>query len=232
MYAWWHITGHLNIKCTFTLSAITLLFLWFLEFTTFFFLLNTPAKWTRHIRPAKLTRHFGPAKLTHHSGPAKIDPPLWTRQIDPPLWTCQIDPPIWTRQCTPHSEFPGSPGPADSPPPPPPLRLWWDGEGRGVGGGPGPPEHPKQVLYFTAPLANGLHMHVPHTYTMFLFSIQGGKVILKSVAKYITFRRRKLLQSRWVRGQSSHSRGGILLIVYNNRKSARNPGLTRMRITQ
>jgi len=138
MYAWWDITGHLNIKCTFTLSAITLLFLWFLEFTTFFFLLNTPAKWTRHIRPAKLTHHFGPAKLTHHSGPTKIDPPLWTRQIDPPLWTCQIDPPIWTRQYTPHSEFPGSPGPADSPPPSPTTPTLMRRRGEGSGGRAGP----------------------------------------------------------------------------------------------
>jgi hypothetical protein len=36
---------------------------------------------------------------------------------------------------------------------------------------------------------------------------------LKSVVKYITFRRRKLLQGRGVRGQSSHPKGGILLII-------------------
>jgi hypothetical protein len=104
--------------------------------------------------------------------------------------------------------------------------------GEGVGGGPGPPEHPKQILYFTAPLTNGLYMHVLYIYATFLFSIQSGGIILKSVAKYITFRRRELLQGRGVRGQSSHSKRGILLIVYNNRKSAGNPGLTRMRVTQ
>jgi hypothetical protein len=47
-----------------------------------------------------------------------------------------------------------------------------------------PPEHPKQVLYFTAPLANGLHMHMLYTYATFLFSIQSRVIILKSVAKY------------------------------------------------
>jgi hypothetical protein len=99
--------------------------------------------------------------------------------------------------------------------------------GEGVGGGPGvqgAPEHTKQVLYFTAPLANGLHMHMLQIYTTLLLSIQSVGIILKSVAKYITFRRRKLLEGRGVRGQSSHSKRGILLIVYSNRKSAGNPG--------
>jgi hypothetical protein len=55
------------------------------------------------------------------------------------------------------------------------------GKRRRVGGGggkPGPPEHPEQVLYFTAP-CNGLHMHALHIHVTFLFSIQRGGIIFE-----------------------------------------------------
>ncbi len=73
-------------------------------------------------------------------------------------------------------------------------------------------------------------MHMLYIYATFLFTIQSGEIISK-YSQYIALRRRKLLQERGVGGQPSHSKRGILLIVYNNRKSAGNPGLTRMRIT-
>ncbi len=92
-----------------------------------------------------------------------------------------------------------------------------------MGGGPGPPEYPKQVLYFTAPFANGLHMHVLYTYATHLFSIQGGRIILGNVAKYIAIRRRKLLKGRGARGQPPYSKKGLFFTVYNYRRSAGSP---------
>jgi hypothetical protein len=117
-----------------------------------FFLLNTPAKWTRQIEPPHWTH--------------QTDPPLRTRQIDLPLRTRQIDPPLRTRHFGPtrltrHFEpanapltrnSPAGQDPTTAPPPSPPSPTSMRRIGEGGGGqARGPPEHPKQVLYFTAP---------------------------------------------------------------------------------
>jgi hypothetical protein len=187
--------------------------------------------------PFEHTRQMDPPNW-----PATKDPPNWPAALDLPNWPAIPDLPNWPARLALHFGPANAPLTRNSPaghdrqqfpPPPPPTTPTPTRQKGGWGaGGPGLPEHPKQVLYFTAPFTNGLHMHVLHTYSTFLFLIQSGRIILKSIAKYITFRRRKLLQGRGVRSQSSHSKGGILLIVYNNRKSAGNPGLTRMEMTQ
>jgi hypothetical protein len=66
------------------------------------------------------------------------------------------------------------------PPPPPPLRLRWDGEG---GGGLAHQSIPKQVLYFTAPFTNGLHMHMLYTYTTYTILNTGWKNHLKKCSQ-------------------------------------------------
>ncbi len=92
------------------------------------------------------------------------------------------------------------------PPPPAPLCLWWDGEGRGVGGQAWP-ARTSQNRYFTL---------LPHsqrpTYACALYIhniyYSHGRIISRNVAKYIAFRRRKLLQGRGARGRSSYPQKG------------------------
>ncbi len=124
------------------------------------------------------------------------DPP--TMRTDPPV-KCIILPVCTSFRIPPQTMTCEPP-----PPPPAPLCLWWDGEGRGGwGAGLARQNIPKQVLYFTAPFTKAyICMFFLHTQHI-LFSIQDGRIISRNVAKYIAFRRRKLLQGRGARGRSS-----------------------------
>jgi hypothetical protein len=74
-------------------------------------------------------------------------------------------------------------------------------------------------------------MHMLHTYITSRLSMQSGGIILKVYPIYY-FWEKEIIARREMRGQSSHSKSGILLTTCSDRKSAGNLGLTRMRITQ
>ncbi len=142
--------------------------------------IDTPL-WTHQI-----DHHFGPAKLTRHFGPATLDPPNRSATLDPPVYTSL-----------------GIPRQALTRQKPPPLR--WEGEGRGWGAGQALQSIPSR--YFTLLP----HLQMAYICTWFIHTQRfysqnrASRGVISSVAKYITFRRRKLLQGRGVRGQSSHS---------------------------
>jgi hypothetical protein len=89
---------------------------------------------------APRARHFWSARKTRHFGPPERFA-IFASQIDPPVYP--PPPPAQNSQA--------GHGPLAAPPPPNPNSVWRRRRGGGGGGRPGPPEHPKQVLYFTAP---------------------------------------------------------------------------------
>jgi hypothetical protein len=105
---------------------------------------------------------------------------------------------------------PADPDPPVPPPPPPQLRLRGDREGEGGEADQARQSIPNRYINFTARSQMAYIytclMHVQHI----LFSTQVRKIVSRNVLKYIRFRRRKLLQRRGARGQSSYPQNGII----------------------